>query len=304
MLETIPSLLSYPTMLGLSGLLLAGCIGGTRSGSETAIASSTASDTAAPAPDPAESMDLQIFLLIGQSNMEGTPKPESVDQAVEPRVRVLGYDDCNGRTYNRWAPASPPLHRCWVGVGPADSFGKAMAEAWPEATIGLVPAALSGVDIDIFRKGVVSKRRKEFKIPPDDARSGAYEMVIERARLAQQNGHIRGILFHQGESDTGNSEWVGKVRELVSDLRKDLGLGDDVPFVAGELLYSGCCASHNRLVQELPSSIPNAYVVSAEGLAGMDNYHFDLAGQRQLGRRYADAILQALGADKGPPRLP
>jgi hypothetical protein len=238
--------------------------------------------------------EMQIFLLIGQSNMEGIPKPEAEDSVENERVQVLGYDNSCGRTYNEWQVASPPLHSCWAGVGPGDYFAKTVAEAWPDATIGLVPCAIAGVDIDFFRKGVVSERRDEFSIPPDDSREGAYEMVIERAQLAQQSGTIRGILFHQGESDTGDSAWVDKVEEMVADLRADLSLGEDVPFIAGEILYDGCCDSHNRLVNQLPDQIPGAYVVSAEGLGPEDEAHFDLMGQRELGRRYAEAFLSAI----------
>ncbi|HEU5076552.1 MAG TPA: sialate O-acetylesterase, partial [Polyangiaceae bacterium] len=109
---------------------------------------------------------MQLFLLIGQSNMEGVPAPASEDLLENPRVRVLGYDTFGDRKWNEWDTASPPLHRSWAGVGPGDSFGKAMADAWPDAVIGLVPCAISGVDIDFFIEGVTSARRKEFQIPP------------------------------------------------------------------------------------------------------------------------------------------
>jgi hypothetical protein len=239
--------------------------------------------------------DFYVFLLIGQSNMEGVPKPQAQDQAQNARVKVLAYDNCSnlGRTYNQWYTAVPPLHSCYGGVGPGDYFGKALATAFPDATIGLVPNAIAGVDVDFFRKGVVSSRRGEFRIPPDNHWMGAYEWVIQRARLAQQSGVIKGILFHQGESDNENPQWVGKVKQIVTDLRVDLGLGD-VPFIAGELLYGGCCARHNTLVNQLPSQIPNAHAISASGLGAMDNYHFDLAGQRELGARYAAKMLSVL----------
>lgn len=239
----------------------------------------------------------QVFLLIGQSNMEGSSAAEAADEVEHERVRVLGYEaGCNDRTFNEWSPARPPLHSCWAGLGPGDSFGKIMAEAWPAATIDLVPCAISGVDIDFFVKGVVSARRSEFRIPPDNTREGAYEMVLERARIAQQTGTIAGILFHQGESDTGQSIWVDKVAGMVSDLREDLGLGEEVPFVAGELLHTGCCASHNPIINRLPDSIANAHVVSAAGLEGADTAHFDVASTRELGERYAAAMLEALDA--------
>jgi hypothetical protein len=43
-----------------------------------------------------------VFLLIGQSNMEGQPQPDAEDRTEDPRVKVLAYNDCPnlGRTYN------------------------------------------------------------------------------------------------------------------------------------------------------------------------------------------------------------
>jgi carbohydrate esterase-like sialic acid-specific acetylesterase len=243
-----------------------------------------------------------IFLLFGQSNMEGVPQPEAEDRVENPRVKVMAYDNCAGlgRVYNEWYTASPPLHSCGLGVGPGDYFGKALADAFPDATIGLVPNAIAGVDIDFFRKGVTSARRGEFRIPPDNQRSTAYDMIIERARLAQEVGVIKGILFHQGESDSGEpnrGQWVGKLQEIVADLKADLGLGD-VPFLAGELLYNasgGCCGnSLNPLIATLPTAIPNAFAISADGLANIDAFHFDLPGQREFGRRYGQTMIDAL----------
>lgn len=194
----------------------------------------------------------------------------------------------------RWYTASPPLHICYGGVGPGDTFGKTMAAAFPNAVIGLVPLGIPGVDMDFFVKGAVSKRRSEFRIPPDDHWSGAYDWMIERARLAQKVGSIRGILFHQGESDTGSDAWIGKVQKMVADLRADLSLGD-VPFVAGELLRDGCCGKwHNPLVRQLAKSISHARVVSTHGLGGLDGAHINLRGQRELGRRYGEAMIALL----------
>jgi len=250
----------------------------------------------AETPGGNEDTGFHVYLLIGQSNMEGMPKATAEDQTPDERVKVLAYNDCPNlsRTYNEWYTAAPPLHSCYAGVGPGDYFGRALAAAYPQATIGLVPCAISGVDIDFFRKGVTSARRSEFQIPPDNHWGGAYEWVIERARIAQQTGVIKGIIFHQGESDTGQTVWVEKVKGMVTDLRTDLGLGE-VPFVAGELLISGgCCASHNPIINQLPGQITNAFVVSAMGLVGADEAHFDLAGQRELGARYAQTMLAAL----------
>jgi hypothetical protein len=250
-----------------------------------------------------------IFLTFGQSNMEGFPAPEAQDLVENPRVRVLAYDNCagTGRVYNQWYTAAPPLHSCRSALGPGDYFGKTLAAALPDnVTIGIVGNAISGVDIDFFRKGVRSTRRDSFRIPPDNAKASAYDMIIERGRLAQQVGVIKGILFHQGESDAGQpnrDQWVGKVQEIVADLRADLAIGN-VPFLAGELLYAdqngGAGDAMNPLVGMLPSLIPGAAVVSAQGLSedpsdAQFNLHFGVVAQRELGRRYGQVMLEALG---------
>lgn len=273
----------------LFGIGVGACVGGT-TGANTGAAEHALS--AAPTPGN----DLQLFILFGQSNMEGAVAAEAVDKEINERVFVLGYDDkCLGRKWNQWSVAQPPLHRCSAGLGPGDWFAKTMADTWTDAQIGLIPVAISGVDIDFFRKGVTSKRRREFQIPPDNQRESAYDLIVERAKLAQQRGRIRGILFHQGESDTGQTVWLDKVAEIVANLREDLELdAAEVPFVAGELPYEGCCASHNSIINQLPSRIPNAHVVSAAGQGMKDRFHFNAAGQREMGKRYAAAFLHAI----------
>jgi hypothetical protein len=280
---------------------------GDGAGAEDPVTPDPPVDTEEPPADPdlpaGVDPNFFIFLTFGQSNMEGVPQPQAQDRVQDPRVRVLAYDNCAnlGRVYNQWYTASPPLHACNNGVGPGDYFGKTLAAALPASvTIGIVPNAIAGVDIDFFRKGVRSARRNEFRIPPDNQRASAYDMIIERGRLAQQVGVIKGIIFHQGESDSGNpnrDQWVGKLQQIVRDLRTDLNLGN-VPFLAGELLYNargGCCGdSLNPLVNSLPSMIDNAFAVSANGLGNVDQFHFDLPGQRTFGERYGQIMLDAL----------
>jgi hypothetical protein len=229
-----------------------------------------------------------VFLLLGQSNMAGYSKAESADKVEDARIRVLGFDDCaaTGRVKDEWDVAVPPLHECWNGaLGPGDYFAKTLIDALPaEDTIGLVPCAISGEKIETFQKAGGSK----------------YTWIIDRAKLAQDaGGVIEGILFHQGESNCTDSNWPGKVKTLVSDLRTDLALGD-APFLAGELPPTGNCSGHNSLVNELPELIPNAFVVSAAGLVvdpadTMWNLHFDHDSQVTFGERYAATMKQALG---------
>ena len=229
-----------------------------------------------------------VFLLLGQSNMVGYPEPAAEDMTEDSRVLVLGYDNCNatGRVKNEWDEAAPPLHVCnGGGLGPGDYFGKTLINDLPEGdTIGMVPCAINGQAIEAFFKG-----------------TGRYEIILERARIAQESGGvISGILFHQGESNSGQTLWPGNVAQFVADLKADLQLDDTVPFLAGEMAYSGDCAPHNEQVAKLPDLIPNAYVISAEGLEVDETdtawgLHFGRDAQVEFGKRYAATMKTAMG---------
>ena len=248
-----------------------------------------------------------LFLLFGQSNMAGPPKPEALDKETNPRIKVLAFDNCSGlgRTYNQWYLASPPLHECMNGVGPGDWFSKTLIDTSDKLglgidTIGLIPCSISGAPIDFWMKGVNSSRRGEFKIPPDNAWPGAYPWMLSRIQEAQKKGVIRGILFHQGESNPGDPKWPGNVKSILDTLKKDLNLGD-VPFLPGELRYdekgAGKTVPHNTLVNQLPGLIKNCTAISAKGLLGLnDSWHFNLAAMREFGHRYCAGMVPYLKA--------
>jgi hypothetical protein len=239
-------------------------------------------------PPATASPTFHVFLLLGQSNMAGYPKAQPADRAEDPRVKVLGFDNCaqTGRQTDVWDVAAPPLHECYNdGVGPGDYFAKTLLGVIPEGdTIGLVPCAISGSAIEPFLK--VGGNR--------------YEYILRRARLAQQaGGVIEGMLFHQGESNGANLDWVRKVNTLVTDLRTDLG-AENAPFLAGELLYSGTAADHNPFVRQIPDFVSNAFVISANGLVEDTrdttyDLHFDHDSQVEFGKRYAQTMIEALG---------
>jgi len=54
------------------------------------------------------------------------------------------------------------------------------------------------------------------------------------------------------------------------------------------------CEGHNVIVNQLPDNISNSYVVSAAGLNGVDQFHFDSAGVRTIDQRYGEAMIGAL----------
>jgi len=111
--------------------------------------------------------------------------------------------------------------------------------------------------------------------------------------------------MHQGETDNGDPEWPGKVKSVYENLLKDLKLdAEDVPLLVGEVVAAdrgGICASMNAIIDTLDRVIPTAHAVYADGLTqNFDFLHFDAAGYREFGRRYAAEMLKIWGIPYKP----
>ncbi|MBN1998400.1 sialate O-acetylesterase [candidate division KSB1 bacterium] len=255
-------------------------------------------------PDP----DFYIFLCFGQSNMEGFPGIEDQDKtAVDDRFQVLAAVDFPnlGRTKGNWYTAVPPLCRSHTGLCPADYFGRTLVAQLPvNIRVGIVNISVAGCKIELFEKDTFQAYAET--VPPWMAGiikqydGNPYQYLVDMAKLAQKEGVIKGILLHQGESNTNDSEWPGKVRSIYKNLIKDLNLdAEKVHLLAGELVNAdqeGACAGMNEIIAELPKILPNSCVVSSSGCAGRrDHLHFAPAGYRLLGTRYAEKMLYLLG---------
>ncbi len=256
-----------------------GASGGMSAG--TAGAGGTGTGGAGPT-DPV----FHIFMLMGQSNMAGVAKHQPSDQNTDERLKVLG--GCN-QPAGQWNVAKPPLSDCpgekgWNlsdTVDPGIWFGKTLLEKLPVgATIGLVGTAESGESINTFISG-----------------GSHHAMILSKIAKAKtaENARFSGIIFHQGESDSGQSSWPGKVVQLYNEVKAAFGVDYDVPFILGELPAGGCCSGHNNLIHQAAEQLPMGYWVSQEGTNVMDEYHFDHASVVLMGQRYGATMIEALG---------
>lgn len=248
-----------------------------------------------------------IFLCFGQSNMEGNARAEAQDSTVDDRFKVLEAVDCPAlqREKGKWYTAVPPLCRCRTGLTPADYFGRTLVANLPkDVRVGVINVAVGGCKIELFDKdnyqSYVSTAPSWMVGMIKEYDGNPYARLVEMAKLAQKAGVIKGILLHQGESNTGDTTWPQKVKKVYDNLLRDLSLkGDSVPLLAGELVNAdqgGACASMNKIIATLPATLPNAYIVSSAGCTQRgDNLHFTAAGYRELGKRYGMKMLSVLG---------
>lgn len=90
--------------------------------------------------------NFHLYLLVGQSNMAGRGKIDSLSTPNNPRILMLSDD-------NKWIIAKDPLHfdkPKVVGVGPGLAFAQKMLsfQKNDNVKIGLIPCAVGGTTID------------------------------------------------------------------------------------------------------------------------------------------------------------
>ncbi len=222
---------------------------------------------------------VHVYLLIGQSNMAGRGVMQDEDKLPRDGIVMLNAKD-------EWVPAAHPLHfdKPIAGVGLGLSFAEAMRKANPNVTIALVPSAVGGTPLSRWSKG-----------------GNLYKQSVRRTKIALESGALKGILWHQGESDCGSVETANsygqRLAQMIADLRAELN-APDVPFVAGELGVFLTVASTRpglatvkQALKDLPNSVKNTATASAEGLEHKgDKVHFDRPGLQKFGQRYAEAM--------------
>lgn len=253
--------------------------------------------------------DKLLVLLAGQSNMAGRGYAGPDDLTVIPNLLMIRPD-------GKWQAAVEPITKDrkfvgtfsatgekivsndpfetvlpqdgWkvCGVGPGRTFGRLLAEANPGRAVGLIPCAVGGTSIAAWMPGGA-----------DDWDPGnyPYDNAVKKAREAQKSGRIVAVLWHQGENDASRQteNYLEKLRTVVRNFRRDLRLGPEVPFIAGDLasFYEEKIAAHVGIVDDalaaLAAEDPSFLTVTTKDLKDRgDRLHFDTASQHELGKRF------------------
>jgi hypothetical protein len=228
-----------------------------------------------------------LYLLMGQSNMAGRGRMTDADRRPVDGVWTLNKE-------NQWAAAAHPLHfdKPIAGVGLGIDFAQRMRREDPSIQVGLVPCAVGGTPLSRWSKG-----------------GDLYQSAVARAKVAMKDGVLKGVLWHQGESDSGSLEtantYAERLATMIGDLRAELR-SPDLPFVAGRLgeFYVGSAKSPgaktvDAALADLPNQVERTACAGAQGLDHKgDQVHFSAEALRELGRRYAEQMIRLRSPDR------
>jgi hypothetical protein len=266
----------------------------------------------------------------GGSSSQAWVASNGFDEPPENFVVMAAAND-NKNPYSRkkgeWYEAKPPLVRNNTGLSPVDFFGRTIAEevADKEIKVGIIVVAVDGCqinlfskDIDVFKnyiKGQADWMRNQAVAYVDSTLSSIpttaftttdypYKRLVDLAIEAQEEGVIKGIIMHQGESggSINGKTYAQSVRQIYDDLCDDLGLEPGkVPFLAGQAV-----GNNNSNISSIPSAFTDlsdtAFVISSDdcpawnpgGSDSNERIHFSFDGYKKLGTRYGEKMLKLL----------
>lgn len=253
----------------------------------------------------AESLDVKdllvgdVWLLGGQSNMQGCGLFPKKRLPSDPIVRAFYMDD-------RWSVAKDPVHNMWEcvdqvhidlcggnrptkpahdwGVCPGPAFANRMRQltSVPQGIIACAHGGTTMTQWDPARKNEEGK--------------SLYGALVRR--LKKNGGRVAGMIWYQGCSDANPNDaklYTQRMKKLISSLRNDCG-DKSLPVAIVQIARVICwgnTASWNSIQEQqrlLPKVIPSLSTVPAIDLPLDDGIHISGAGQYVLGESLAYAM--------------
>ncbi len=235
-------------------------------------------------PDKKE--NLWIFFMAGQSNMAGRGFVSPQDTISSNRVITINKN-------NEWVYAKEPIHFYEPNLTNLDSglsFGKELAKRLHNSiTIAIIPCAVGGSRIKQWLNDDVHRDVQllsNFK---------------EKVDFAKQYGTIKGILWHQGESDSKSNllpAYKENLPKLFKVFREYIENKKLIIMPANLGLFAPPeeqmrWDAINAVINFLPLNDRYTFPISSKGLTHKgDHLHFDAKSQRELGRRFAHQYIK------------
>jgi hypothetical protein len=264
-----------------------------------AAAAGAAEPAGTNAAKPAASKEepLPVFILAGQSNMDGGGKMEELPAELKAPQQ-------NALFVRFWGTEFKPLEPEKLGknFGPEVTFGAEMARGL-KRPVGMVKLSSGGTSIEQHWNPTIYDKEKHV--------GELYKRLVDYVRgiqAKQKNVKVVGMIWMQGEADAlYHSKTVELYRDkfeaLIDGCRKEFG-APDLPFVCGRVNPPG--ARYIKQVREAQETVRRknyAWIDCDKLEKNKDNLHYSTKGQLELGRNFAAAMLKLMEAkEKGAPK--
>lgn len=274
--------------------------------------------------EAADRPEVAVYLLAGQSNMQGVGKIAQLPEAwQEP---VAGAHFWNGEAFEVLDPGATRLSARAGEFGPELGFTRAMRLLQPDRDLHIVKFYRSGQPLhhgwngNRWVGGEPAPGRNNFYPgeEDDDANTGNhYKAMLSMARSAfahlREQGFepvLHGIIWMQGEQDAKHAvsadEYAVSLARLKRRIEEDLG-SDPVPFVFGQVLahepalprFTDRPMLRERMAQADMHSgdgraVEGVWMVPTEGMPlNSDTVHYNAEGMKLLGTAFGVGMVRA-----------
>jgi len=227
-----------------------------------------------------------IFILAGQSNMAGRAIVAASDTIANERILAINIE-------NKIIMAKEPIsffESDTKGLSCGLAFGKELIKNVPDSIcVLLIPAAVGASSIN---KWIGDSIHRSVKLLTNLKRQVAW---------AKKNGIIKGILWHQGESDVLSKEisnYKTKLKNLFTEFRRTTE-NDKLIILTAEIgMFRKNNSKEKVINKQIQQNVfldPYAFLVKSKDFKSIgDELHFDSKSQRILGQRYAQKYLEII----------
>ena len=252
---------------------------------------------------------IKVFLLAGQSNMEGRadankllPRDQERLLYAQKNVRLaFNYEPVCPLKAVKPSPEIAEIYQRDLIFGPELFFGITLSEAWPDEKILLIKrtegaTSLHGCWNPQWSKDKAAVVGEVHGTKLYQALIGYIDQVL--SEYEQDEYEICAMLWVQGESDSGNkiaaAAYGGNLQQFISHIRQDVE-NDTLPFLLFQVGSGKVVEGMKQTAQLVPNVtfIPQSMKpTSANFYPRMGNGHYNYEGMKKLGQRFAEAFLK------------